>query len=280
MLNIVIVVLVYECLTALVFILCWRLARGVDTRLPIAQAGPADGFPEPVQNRTGPEWRNAPALPWQILAIILGCLVLGAVALGATGVLGKLRPALLQADSVARNLAVDPILLRLVLPVGHFLILAFLFFRLRRSVLFPTVLVHLFLITFCLLVTLLDPTRIEKMPLTLVPIFAANFVLLILTHGLLTLLFCRSAAELTAAVALSAIAGGILAVGMTVISLASTLLAGPLFFFQLYLVSAFGIFGLYFCVASLVLTLWIRDERHPAAAWPGRGSSAQTKPGP
>ncbi|WP_149588523.1 hypothetical protein [Tabrizicola flagellatus] len=261
MLNIVIVVLVYECVTALLFILCWRVVRGVDTRLPIAQAGPVGGDPVSVQNRTVAEWRNAPQLPWQILAIILGCLVLGAVALGASGLLGKLRPALLQADTVALNLEVDPILLRLVLPVGHFLILGFLFFRMRRSVLFPTVLVHLFLIIFCLLVTLLDPSRIETVPLTLVPIFATNFVLLILTHCLLTLLFCRSAAELAAAVALSAIAGAILAVGTTVISLASTLLAGPLFFFQLYLVSAFGIFGLYFCGASMVLTLWIRDER-------------------
>ncbi|MFN4203074.1 MAG: hypothetical protein ACK4GM_08475 [Tabrizicola sp.] len=265
MLNIVIVVLVYECLTALAFILCWRLVRGVDTRLPIAQSGLAESALQPGQNRLDPEWRNLPKLQWQVLAIILGGFVLGAVALVVSGVLGELSPALLKADSMSRNFEIDPILLRLALPVGHFLILGFLFFRLRQTVLFPAILVHFFLIIFCLLVTLLDPVRIETVRLTLVPIFVANFVLLILTHGLLTLLFCRSAGELIAAAILAAIAGGILAVGTTVISLASTLLGGPLFFFQLYLVSAFGIFGLYFCVASMVLTLWIRDERGAAA---------------
>jgi hypothetical protein len=36
-------------------------------------------------------------------------------------------------------------------------------------------------------------------------------------------------------------------------------MGGPLFFFQLYLISAFGIFGLYFCVTSIALSLWARD---------------------
>jgi len=60
-------------------------------------------------------------------------------------------------------------------------------------------------------------------------------------------------------VILAAIGGGILALGTMVIALVSMLNAGPLFFFQLYLVSAFGIFGLYFCASSIVLSLFARD---------------------
>ena len=265
MLNIVLVVLAYECVTALAFILCWRLVRGVDTRLPITEAKFAETQGRPKAGQVSREWRNAPELHWQIFAMLLGGIILGGVALTLSGALGELQPALLQGELLSGNLQLDPIILRLLLPVGHFLVLGFLFVKLRSTVLFPAVLVHFFLITFCLLVTLFDPARIETGRLTLVPIFVTNLVLLILTHGLLTLLFCRSAAELAAAVVLSAVAGVILALGTMVISLASTLIGGPLFFFQLYLVSAFGIFGLYFCIASMVLTFWLRDERGPAS---------------
>jgi hypothetical protein len=60
-------------------------------------------------------------------------------------------------------------------------------------------------------------------------------------------------------VLLAAVAGGILALGTMVIAVVSTLTAGPLFFFQLYLVSAFGIFGFYFCAASIFLSAGVRD---------------------
>ncbi|MFN3575838.1 MAG: hypothetical protein ACK4TJ_02450 [Tabrizicola sp.] len=269
MLNIVIAVLVYESLVALGFLLCWHLVRGMDTRLPIAATGPGDPAPVSHRGHRGVDRNRSPGLPLQTVTILLGACVLYGAATGASGSLGGLGPALLRADSLSQGLGVDPVLLRLVLPVGHFLILGGLFLALRRSVLFPAVLVHFLLIAFCLLVTLLDPGRIESVRLALVPVFLANLVLLIITHGLLTLLFCRSAAELAASLILAALAGGILALGTTVISLASTLLGGPLFFFQLYLVSSFGIFGLYFCMVSIALALWIRDERDPAVARPG-----------
>ena len=269
MLNIIVAVLVYESLVALGFLLCWRLVRGMDTRLPIAATGPGGSAPLSYRRRREVDRKKTPGLHLQVVAILLGALVLYVVATSASAILGGLGPALLRADSLSQGLGVDPILLRLVLPVGHFLILGGLFLALRRSVIYPAVLVHFFLIAFCLLVTLLDPGRIESVRLTLVPIFLANLVLLIITHGLLTLLFCRSVAELAASLVLAALAGGILALGTMVISLASTLLGGPLFFFQLYLVSSFGIFGLYFCMVSIALALWIRDERDPAAAQPG-----------
>lgn len=257
MLNIVIAVFVYECLVALAFILCWSLVRQVDTRLPIlqtstAEAGAGGGRPFVASTR-GP----ALGAQWQILTFLTSATVLGGVALSATGFLADLRSALTAAD--AASLPIDPILLQLMLPIGQLAVLLLLYQRLRGSVLFPTIAVHLFLIVFCLLVTALDPGRLETGRLTLVSIFATNLVLLIVTHGLLTLLFCRSRRELFGAVVLAAIAGGILALGMTVIALVSTLAGGPLFFFQLYLISAFGIFGLYFCVSSILLSLWARD---------------------
>ena len=172
---------------------------------------------------------------------------------------GKTTIGRLIAAEVASPVSMDPILLRLALPVGHLVVLLVLYQRLRGSVLFPTVAVHLFLIVFCLLVTAFDPERMAINRLTLIPIFATNLVLMVVTHGLLTLLFCRNRLELLAAVILAAIGGGILALGTMVIALVSMLNAGPLFFFQLYLVSAFGIFGLYFCASSIVLSLFARD---------------------
>jgi hypothetical protein len=203
--------------------------------------------------------RGLPGAHWQIVAMLVSAGVLGGVALSLSGALGALRDTLVAVDAVLPALQADPMVLRLVLPVGHLAILLALYLRFRNAVQFPAIVVHLLLILFCLLVTLLDPARIEPGRLTLVPIFTANLVLLVLTHGLLTLLFCRSLADLVGAVVLAAVAGGILALGTMVISLVSTLFGGPLFFFQLYLVSAFGIFGLYFCVTSIALTLWTRD---------------------
>lgn len=259
MLNTLIAVVVYECLVALVFILCWRLVRQVDTRLPIAASEGPD-----QQLRSGPlslgTGRNdLPGLHWQIFTFLLAATVLGGVALTFSGILHDLRSTLVATDTVFPTLNLDPVALRLILPIGHLVLLLILFLRFRNSVLFPAIVVHLFLIVFCLVVTLLDPERIESARLTLVPIFTTNLVLLILTHGLLTLLFCRTPRELVVAVILAAIAGAILALGTMVISLVSSLLGGPLFFFQLYLVSAFGIFGLYFCVSSILLAVWARD---------------------
>lgn len=258
-LNTLIAVLVYECLVALVFILCWRLVREVDTRLPISTAGELEARLRPGPLTTGRDVHQLPGMHWQVFAFLLAATVLVGVALSSSAMLAGLRGVLVATDTVAPALQVDPILLRLILPVGHLALLVLLFLRFRNSVLFPAIVVHLFLIVFCLLVTLLDPGRIDSVRLTLVPIFTTNLVLLILTHGLLTLLFCRSPRELVTAILLAAIAGGILALGTMVISLVSGLLGGPLFFFQLYLVSAFGIFGLYFCVASMLLALWARD---------------------
>jgi hypothetical protein len=258
-LNTLIAVIVYECLVALVFILCWRLVRVVDTRLPISASDALDPRLQPGAQVSGSTATGEPGLHWQIFALLLGATVLGGVALSASGVLADLRATLVSTDTVARTGQIEPVFLKLFLPVGHLVILLGLFLRFRNAVPFPAIVVHLFLILFCLLVTLIDPDRLESGRLTLVPIFATNMVLLILTHGLLTLLFCRRPRELAAAVVLAAVAGAILALGTMVISLVSTLLGGPLFFFQLYLVSAFGIFGLYFCVSAIVLTLWARD---------------------
>lgn len=257
MLNTLIVLVVYECLVALVFLWCWRLVRNVDTRLPIA-----DGRDPTRSSRTlppGAAMRGLPGAHWQIFAMLVSAAVLGGVALSLSGTLGALRDALIVSDA-ALAAQVDPLILRLALPAGHLAILLLLYVRFRNRVQFPAIVVHLLLLLFCLLVTLATPARIEPARLTLIPIFTANLVLLILTHGLLTLLFCRSLAELVWSVVLAAVAGGILAVGTMVIGLVSTLLGGPLFFFQLYLVSAFGIFGLFFCVTSIALTLWVRDQ--------------------
>lgn len=259
MLNTLIAVIVYECLVALIFILCWRMVRVVDTRLPISTTDVLDPRLQPGALVTDLSVEGEPGLHWQIFTILLGATVLAGVALSAAGGLADLRATLVATDTVSRTWQIDPVLLRFSLPVGHLVILLGLFLRFRNALQFPAIVVHLFLILFCLLVTLIDPDRLETGRLTLVPIFATNMVLLILTHGLLTLLFCRRRRELAAAVVLAAIAGAILALGTMVISLVSTLLGGPLFFFQLYLVSAFGIFGLYFCVAAIVLTLWARD---------------------
>lgn len=259
MLNTLIALIAYECLVALVFLLCWRLVRKVDTRLPIAIA---DGRDPTLLSRSlpaGATMRGLPGAHWQIFAMLVSAAVLVGVALAFSGTLGHVRAALVAADAVFPALQADPMVLRLILPLGHLAILLVLYLRFRNAVQFPAIVVHLLLILFCLVVTLIDPARIETGRLTLIPIFTANLVLLILTHGLLTLLFCRSLAELVGAVVLAAIAGGILALGTTVISLVSTLFGGPLFFFQLYLVSAFGIFGLYFCVTSIALSLWTRD---------------------
>lgn len=258
-LNTLIAVLVYECLVALAFILCWRVVRQVDTRLPIATSEGLDHRLRGYSLGSGGSLSAVPGVHWQIFTFFLASTVLGGVAMSLSGTLAELRANLVASDTVFPTLHFDTLLMRLVLPVGHLALLVLLFLRFRNSVLFPAIVVHLFLIVFCLLVTLVNPARIETAQLTLVPIFATNLVLLILTHGLLTLLFCRSPRELVGAVILAAIAGAILALGMMVISLVSTLLGGPLFFFQLYLVSAFGIFGLYFCVASMLLALWARD---------------------
>jgi hypothetical protein len=258
-LNIVIAVVVYECLLALAYILCWRLVRNVDTRLPIAQSGAAGAGARPDLRASRAGERRPPAIHWQIFTFLLSATTLGVVALSATGPLSDLRGALVAAGAATTPVTADSILLRLLLPFLHLVVLLVLYLRLRQSVLFPTIAVHLFLIVFCLLVNAFDPARMETGRLTLVPIFATNLVLLVVTHGLLTLLFCRSRRELLAAVVLAAIAGGILALGTMVISMVSTLFGGPLFFFQLYLVSTFGIFGLYFCVASILLSLLARD---------------------
>ena len=259
MLNTLIAVVVYECLVALVFILCWRLVRQVDTRLPIATSEGPDQRLRAGPLTLGGGRNDLPGLHWQVFTFILAATVLAGVALSFSGVLHDLRGALVATDTVSPTLNLDPVVLRLILPIGHLALLLILFLRFRNSVLFPAIVVHLFLIVFCLVVTLLDPERIESARLTLVPIFTTNLVLLILTHGLLTLLFCRTPRELVVAVVLAAIAGAILALGTMVISLVSSLLGGPLFFFQLYLVSAFGIFGLYFCVSSILLAVWARD---------------------
>lgn len=259
MFNTLIAVIVYECLVALVFILCWRLVRNVDTRLPISSSDALEPRLQPGALASGLTEKGQPGLPLQVFTFLLGATVLGGVALSSSGVLGDLRGTLVATDTVSRTWQIDPVLLKLVLPVGHLVILLGLFLRFRNAVQFPAIVVHLFLILFCLLVTLVDPYRLQSGGLTLVPIFATNMVLLILTHGLLTLLFCRTPRELAASVLLAAIAGAILALGTMVISLVSTLLGGPLFFFQLYLVSAFGIFGLYFCASSILLSLWVRD---------------------
>lgn len=259
MFNTLIAVIVYECLVALVFILCWRLVREVDTRLPISGSDALEPRLQPGALTSGAIAKGQPGLHWQVFTFLLSAAVLAGVALSTSGLLADLRGTLVATDTVARNGKIDPVLLKFFLPVGHLVILLGLFLRFRNAVQFPAIVVHLFLILFCLLVTLIDPDRIESGRLTLVPIFATNMVLLILTHGLLTLLFCRRPRELAAAVALAAIAGAILALGTMVISLVSTLLGGPLFFFQLYLVSAFGIFGLYFCVSAILLAHWARD---------------------
>jgi hypothetical protein len=255
MINVVLAVLMYECLLALAYIWCWRLVRVVDTRLPILSSGPTEAGPGALTiGRGGP--RRTPALQWQVFAFLLGSTVLVLIALGAAGALGDLRTALIASSAPVE---IHPALVRLALPIGQLVVLLVLYLTLRQSVLFPTVAVHLFLALFCLLVSMLDPSRMEIGRLTLVPIFATNLVLLVVTHGLLTLLFCQSRRELVVSVVLAAIAGGLLALGTMMISLVSTLLAGPLFFFQLYLISAFGIFGLYFCASSIFLSLWARD---------------------
>jgi hypothetical protein len=258
-LNTLIAVMVYECLVALVFILCWRLVREVDTRLPIVTSDSVDSRLRTGALALGVGRRDQPGLHWQVFIFVLGSTVLAGVALSVSGVLGDLRSTLVATDRVSLTSQINPILMKLILPGAHLLILLAMFQRFRNAVKFPAIVVHLFLIAFCLLVTLMDPARLHTGKLTLIPIFATNLVLLILTHGLLTLLFCRSRGELVGAVILAAIAGVILALGTMVISLVSSLLGGPQFFFQLYLVSAFGIFGLYFCVSSILLTLWARD---------------------
>ncbi len=253
--NIVIAVVVYEVLVALAFVLCWQLVRGVDTRLPIAAAGDGGTRADYVGSAAG---SRSLGLHWQVFTFLVSAAVLSAVALSTTGWLADLRSALIAAEAAA-PVAIDPIFLRLALPVGHMVVLLVLYQRFRTHVLFPTIAVHLFLVVFCLLVTALDPARMFPNRLTLVPIFTTNLVLLVVTHGLLTLLFCRTRRELVGAVILAAVAGGVLALGTMVIAVVSTMTAGPLFFFQLYLVSAFGVFGLYFCVASIFLSLWVRD---------------------
>lgn len=258
MFNIVIAVVVYECLVALAYVLCWRLVRRVDTRLPIVSVRAGGAGTRAEFLASGPDRGSAPSLQWQIFTFLLSATVLAVVALYSAGSLADLRSALLAAEA-ASPVPVDPIVSRLALPVLHLAVLLVLYQKLRASVLFPTIAVHLFLLVFCLLVTALDPDRLAINRLTLVPIFATNLVLMVVTHGLLTLLFCRNRRELLVAVILAAIGGGILALGTMVIALVSTLNAGPLFFFQLYLVSAFGIFGLYFCVSSILLTLLARD---------------------
>ena len=254
MINALIAVIVYEFLVALIFILCWLLVRELDARLPISDA---DGSSRPHSGplHSGLAVPGQPGLPWQVFTVLLGALVLTGVALLASGFLGDLRRNLIASDWIAE----DRLILALILPAGHLVILLGLFLRFRSSVQFPTIAVHLLLLLFCLLVTLVDPSRLQVGRLTLVPIFATNLVLLILTHGLLTLLFCRTARELVAAVVLAAVAGLVLALGALVISLVAALTGGPLFFFQLYLISAFGIFGLYFCALSILLGLWARD---------------------
>jgi hypothetical protein len=259
-LNTLIAIIIYECLVALAFLWCWRLVRPVDTRLPIAASDSRDPTLPTRSLPPGAAMRGLPDAHWQIFAMLISAGVLGGIALWLSSAFGAFRDTLVAADAALPALQADPMVLRLVLPLGHLAILLVLYLRYRNAVQFPTIVVHLVLILFCLLVTLVDPTRIEPGRLTLVPIFTANLVLLILTHGLLTLLFCRSLADLVGAVVLAAIAGGILALGTMIISLVSTLLGGPLFFFQLYLVSAFGIFGLYFCVTAIALTLWARDQ--------------------
>ncbi len=259
MLNILIAVVVYECLVALAFILCWRLVRDVDTRLPILTTDGHDMRHRSGTLAAGSQVPDRPGALWQVLALLLGAVALGGVALSLSGALADLSNALSAADTVAPDGRIDPTLLKLALPVGQLAILLALFPRFRNAVQFPAIIVHLFLIVFCLLVTLLDPARIETGKPTLAPIFATNLVLLVLTHGLLTLLFCRNWRELVGSVLLAALAGGILALGSMAIALISSLLGGPLFFFQLYLVSAFGIFGLYFCVTGILLALWDRN---------------------
>jgi hypothetical protein len=255
--NTVLAVVVYEVLVALVFVTCWRLVRRIDTRLPIAAAGDGGARADHVGSASG-SGRQSLGLHWQIFTFLLSAAVMALVALSTTGWLADLR-ATLNASQATEMSAIPPMALRLALPVGHMVVLLVLYQRLRKSVLFPTVAVHLFLVVFCLLVTAIDPARITPNRLTLVPIFVTNLVLLVVTHGLLTLLFCRSKRELVGAVLMAAVAGGVLALGTMVIAVVSTLTAGPLFFFQLYLVSAFGIFGLYFCAASIFLSVGVRD---------------------
>lgn len=259
MFNSLIAVIVYECLVALVFVMCWRLVRELDTRLPISSGDTPEPRLQSGALQSGFAATGQPGLPLQIFTVLFGAAVLSGVALATSGLMSDLHSALIASDRVTRSLPVDTLYLKVIFPVGHLLILAGLFLRFRNEVQFPAIVVHLLLLLFCLLVTLVDPGRLASGRLTLVPIFATNLVLLILTHGLLTLLFCRSPREHFAAVGLAAIAGAILALGTTVISLVSTLLGGPLFFFQLYLVSAFGIFGLYFCASSILLSRWVRD---------------------
>lgn len=259
MLNTLVAVIVYECLVALIYILCWRLVREVDTRLPIAASSSPEAMLRTGVAASGSALAGRLGPHWQVFAILLGSAVLAGVALSFAGVLADLRSTMVAADRVSAAWQVTPVPLQLILPVGHLLILLVLFLRFRNSVQFPAIVVHLFLIVFCLLVTVVDPDRLQSDRLTLVPIFATNLVLLILTHGLLTLLFCRRLREVVAAVILGAVAGAILALGTMVISVVSTLMGGPLFFLQLYLVSAFGIFGIYFCVSAILLALWTRD---------------------
>ncbi|MCU0902479.1 MAG: hypothetical protein MUE83_01210 [Tabrizicola sp.] len=256
MADVLITVLVYEGMVALVYILCWRLVRGVDTRLPIAGSLPGESGARTGRLPAEAAPRQAPVLLWQILAFLIGAGMLAAVAVGVIGLLAGLRDDLVAA---AASPVADAALLRLALPLGHLALLLVLYLLLRRSVLFPTIAVHLFLLLFCLLVTMLDPGRLQPVRLTLTPVFVTNLVLLIVTHGLLTLLFCRTRTELLGAVFLAVVAGGILALGTLMIALVSTLFGGPLFFFQLYLISALGIFGLYFCASSILLARWARD---------------------
>ena len=257
MVNTVISVVVYEVLVALVFVTCWRLVRRIDTRLPIAASGEAGMRADYVGSAAG-SGRRGLGLHWQVFTFLASAAVMSLVALAATGWLAEFRAALNAAQATETSW-VPPMALRVALPVGHMVVLLVLYQRLRNSVLFPTIAVHLFLVVFCLLVTAIDPARITPNRLTLVPIFVTNLVLLVVTHGLLTLLFCRSKRELLGAILMAAVAGGILALGTMVIAVVSTLTAGPLFFFQLYLVSAFGIFGLYFCAASIFLAAGVRD---------------------
>lgn len=257
MVNTVLAVVVYEVLVALVFVTCWRLVRRIDTRLPIAAAGDAGTRADYVGSAAG-SGRQRLGLHWQVFTFLVSAAVMSLVAVAATGWLADFRAALNAAQATETS-AIPPMVLRVALPVGHMVVLLVLYRWLRNSVLFPTVAVHLFLVIFCLLVTAIDPARITPNRLTLVPIFITNLVLLVVTHGLLTLLFCRSKRELLGAVLMAAVAGGILALGTMVIAVVSTLTAGPLFFFQLYLVSAFGIFGLYFCASSIFLSLGVRD---------------------
>lgn len=257
MVNIVLAVVVYEALVALVFVLCWQMVRRIDTRLPIAAAGDGSTRAEYLGHGAG-SGRQSLGLHWQVFTFLVSAAVMSLVALSTTGWLAELRAAL-NASQTTEVTAIPPMALRVALPVGHMVVLLVLYQRFRNSVLFPTIAVHLFLVLFCLLVTAIDPARITPNRLTLVPIFTTNLVLLVVTHGLLTLLFCRSKRELLGAVILSVVAGGVLALGTMVIAVVSTLTAGPLFFFQLYLVSAFGIFGLYFCAASMFLSAGILD---------------------